>query len=297
MMEVDPRKRPSIEEILMRPCCLTRLHLLYPQYIPTLFPYTTPAFPPSSGSSVSSGQQTTPSRRSKPQVKRLSVVAQPGAISPATSASSTQETSSQRNARSSPSIILQRVNGSGSGLTDDSSSLSTPRRASLPAHLAYEVKPIVRHVRAKEPKTLVQGQKALGNPSVARGVDRPEMPAGNVAALQPRVSVSRHAIPSSQCVISPLQPTIPSSQPPNHSMEDRQTREPTPFPSTRPIHQPPERHQPVIRPIRIVENHSETPHGRRNETGWRLPSKEEERRHKEGLQELRDMYLAMHRNK
>ena len=145
-MEVDPRKRPSIEEILMRPCCLTRLHLLYPQYIPTLFPYTTPAFPPSSGSSVSSGQQTTPSRRSKPQVKRLSVVAQPGAISPATSASSTQETSSQRNARSSPSIILQRVNGSGSGLTDDSSSLSTPRRASLPAHLAYEVKPIVRHV-------------------------------------------------------------------------------------------------------------------------------------------------------
>lgn len=46
MLEVDPRKRPSIEEILMRPCCLTRLHTLYPQYIPTLFPYTTPSFHP-----------------------------------------------------------------------------------------------------------------------------------------------------------------------------------------------------------------------------------------------------------
>lgn len=275
----------------MRPCCLTRLHLLYPQYIPTLFPYTTPTFAPSSGSSVSSGQQTTLSRRSKPQVKRLSVVAQPGAVSPVTSASSTQEASNQRNARSSPFIILQRVNGSGSGLTDDSSSLSTSRRASLPAHLAYEVKPIVRHVKAAEPKTLLQGQQA----SVVRE-EYPEMVAGN--------RVHRRGVAP---VLQPMIPVALSSHenPLTHYTEDKQTQEPTRSVSTRPsMHitpissrQPSERRQPVIRPIRIAENNPETPHDRRNEAGWRLPSKEEERRHKEGLQELRDMYLAIHRNK
>ena len=275
----------------MRPCCLTRLHLLYPQYIPTLFPYTTPAFAPSSGSSVSSGQQTTPSRRSKPPVKRLSVVTQPGAVSPVTSASSTQEASNQRNARSSPSIILQRVNGSGSGLTDDSSSLSTPRRASLPAHLAYEVKPIVRHVKAVEPKTLLQGQQI----SVARE-ECPEMVVGN------RVH-GRGIAPVIQPMIPVSQPTIPPSsyeRPLTHYTEDKQTQEPTrPSMHITPIssRQPSERRQPVIRPIHIAENDPVTSHDRRNEVGWRLPSKEEERRHKEGLQELRDMYLAIHRNK
>ena len=32
------RKRPSIEDLLLKPCCLEKIHLYFPKFIPSLFP-------------------------------------------------------------------------------------------------------------------------------------------------------------------------------------------------------------------------------------------------------------------
>ena len=42
MLVVNPSKRPSIEDILLRPCCMDRLKRLYPAYANTLLPYHVP---------------------------------------------------------------------------------------------------------------------------------------------------------------------------------------------------------------------------------------------------------------
>ena len=82
--ELTRRQRPSIEDILMKPCCMERLHRLYPQYIPTLFPYSAPVLNPlqpsqpsihSARVSVASSQQSASSRRS--YYTRLSVISSP----------------------------------------------------------------------------------------------------------------------------------------------------------------------------------------------------------------------------
>ncbi len=86
----------------MRPCCLERIHKLFPQYIPSLFPYSTPVFESSSASSNVSKKSS-----------RSAIPTEPS--------------------KSSPSIIRRH-----SILSDSGSSLSKPKRASLPAKPYYQ---------------------------------------------------------------------------------------------------------------------------------------------------------------
>lgn len=89
----------------MRPCCLDRIHQFFPQYIPSLFPYSTPIFDTSSSSS---------------KVSRVSKISQLSQISRKTAEPS----------RSSPVTLRPH-----SVLSDTDSTPSQPRRASMPARL------------------------------------------------------------------------------------------------------------------------------------------------------------------
>ena len=55
-----------MEEILMQPCCLERIHRYFPQYIPTLFPYSNPIFDPTAAELVELAEPS----RSAPSISR-----------------------------------------------------------------------------------------------------------------------------------------------------------------------------------------------------------------------------------
>lgn len=172
MIVVDPkcarhggltrRQRPSIEDVLMKPCCMERLHRLYPQYIPTLFPYSAPVLNPSQPSihssrvSVASSQQSSSSHRS--YYTRLSAISSPSRMpvvtpvvtpvitpmvtpvaTPVTSnPSSGKQPKPHSSSHSSHSIVPQRIvsmTGSSSRhsiFSSDAEAEILPRRFSFP---------------------------------------------------------------------------------------------------------------------------------------------------------------------
>ena len=289
MLEVDPRKRPSIEEILMRPCCLTRLHTLYPQYIPTLFPYTTPSFHPFTPSVSShyskrpispSGHTSTPSVQSSSNPdssKRDSSHQNDPLIVPDV------HSSPQGIVHSSPSIVLQRVKDD-DGLSTEDSSISNPRRISLPSRL--EVRPIVRRVSVGEPISLHRiNSRSVTNDHNSKQHEVIVKPHKvRVAAIHDTPSETE-AVP----VIRPLR-LSPVGNGPSSSVHSSNDNQPTQSSPTQDDHSLVDNMEPR-NPRRIIA--VPVKHGRKNEIGWRVPSEEEERRHKEGLQELRERYLAI----
>ena len=107
----------------MRPCCLDRIHQYFPQYIPSLFPYSTPVFDTSSSSS---------------KVSRVSKISHISQISRKTAEPS----------RSSPVTLRPH-----SILSDTDSSPSQPRRASMPARLlssSEDIKPSQHNIHRIE---------------------------------------------------------------------------------------------------------------------------------------------------
>ena len=285
MLEVDPRKRPSIEEILMRPCCLTRLHSLYPQYIPTLFPYTTPSFHPSSPPVSSHVKRPiSPSRHvSTPSVQSSS---NRDSSHPTDSlVASDSHSTPQRIVNSSPSIILQRVKDD-DGLSTEDSSISNPRRISLPSRL--EVRPIVRRVNVGEPVSIHR----INSRSVTNEHDSKH----HEVIVKPhkvRVAPIRDTAAETEAapVIRPLRLSRVGSDPPipAHAANNVSHSQASP---TQDDHSLVDSIEPK-NPRKIIA--VPVKHGRKSEMGWRIPSEEEERRHKEGLQELRERYLAIRR--
>lgn len=321
MLEVDPRKRPSIEEILMRPCCLTRLHALYPQYIPTLFPYTTPSFHLPSSPSVSSpyskqhinsisppghtpipSVQSSSNRDSSSQEARLA--SQDSSRASNDTLHSPPNPSPQGIVRSSPSIVLQRVKDD-DGLSTEESSVSNPRRISLPSRL--EVRPIVRRVSVGEPISIHRvNSKSVTNDHSSRQHEVIVKPHKvHVAAIHdsPPETDSIPVIrplklsPVSGSRLSQATPVKDGQSVQSNSIKESRPVRVTPVKEDRPLIDRPLIDRPLIDQVELDNPRmiTVTPmkHGKKNELGWRIPSEEEERRHKEGLQELRDRYLAI----
>ena len=124
---------------------MERLHRYYPQYIPTLFPYSSPVLHPptnpASRVSVASSQQSSTSRRTHyTRLSTLSSPSKPALIAPVSSndISSGKQPKHTPTSHSSPSIVLKPITvvaGSASKHSLFSSEADTdnaPRRFSLP---------------------------------------------------------------------------------------------------------------------------------------------------------------------
>lgn len=263
----------------MQPCLLSRLHKYYPQYVPTLFPYTTPSVDgPSQLPSVSSGKASSVSR-----VTRVSSIASPAKVTPVSSALSTSSRNDKKSAaRSSPAVVLQRVkrtttNTSEFGTSTDESSVSAVRRASLPAR--PEALPLQR--KSGSPGiTAISRQRVSVVETTDEDVSNPSQ-RGSRSRYNSGTRVARYNV----------NPTSIQSNP-AHVKEPQYIR--TASPPVRPVvHSVPkeessEKKKVYIQPVPINNEF-------KGEVMWRVPNEQELLRHEKELSQLRGMFLCRHK--
>ena len=273
------RKRPTIEDILMQPCLLSRLHKYYPQYVPTLFPYTTPSIDaPSQIPSVSSEKNSSASR-----ISHVSSGTTATKVTPVSSALSTSSKNERKSAaRSSPAVILQRVkrtmsNGSEFDLSTDGSSISTVstvRRASMPAK-PVEIKSIHHNTRSSGISVYSRQTPAVEmvNEHTEPSLQKRASSRNSSGSKITRYNVNPTSIqPKERNSSQQIRAASPSVRPVVHSVPNKETQEKKKI-SIQPV------------PVRT---------GVKGEVVWRVPNEEELQRHEYELGQLRGMFIFNH---
>ena len=264
----------------MQPCLLSRLHKYYPQYVPTLFPYTTPSVDtPSQVPSVSSGKTSSASR-----LTRVSSSTSPTKITHVSSTLSNSSKNERKSAaRSSPAVILHRVkrsmsNGSEFDLSTDGSSVSavsTVRRASMPAK-PIEVKSIHHRTRSSgisaysRQTPAVEAVNEHTEPSVQKRASSSHSSGSkitrynvNPTSIQPIERTSSQSIRATSPSVRPVVPSVPN----------KETQE--------------KKKKISIQPIPVLT-------GVNKQLKWRVPKKQDVLRHDWELGQLRGIFEYNH---
>ena len=263
----------------MQPCLLSRLHKYYPQYVPTLFPYTTPSVDtPSQVPSVSSGKNSSASK-----LTRVSSSPSPTRITHVSSTLSNSSKNERKSAaRSSPAVILHRVkrsmsNGSEFDLSTDGSSVSavsTVRRASMPAK-PIEVKSIHHRTRSSGISAYSRQTPAVevANERTEPSAQRRASSSNSSGSKITRYNVNPTSIqPVEQTDSQPIRAASPSVRPVVPSVPNKEI---------------PEKKKISIQPIPILT-------GVNKEFKWRVPKKQDVLRHDSELGQLRGIYEYNH---
>lgn len=231
MIVVDPkyapkgglthRQRPSIEDILMKPCCMERLHRLYPQYIPTLFPYSAPVLNPSQPSihssrvSVASSQQSASSHRS--YYTRLSAISSPSRAPAATPVTSHPSSGKQSKSHSSHSIVPQRIVSTTSSSSKHSIFSSDTEVEVLPRRFSFPVQSIDSGTRPTSPtkgtlyvmETVEEKPCSVASVTPNEVVEKPKHPKYSITPTRIESEASALLPPNSQ-VPPPVTSPVPS---------------------------------------------------------------------------------------
>lgn len=251
MIVVDPkcarhggltrRQRPSIEDVLMKPCCMERLHRLYPQYIPTLFPYSAPVLNPSQPSihssrvSVASSQQSSSSHRS--YYTRLSAISSPSRMpvvtpvvtpvitpmvtpvaTPVTSnPSSGKQPKPHSSSHSSHSIVPQRI-VSMTGSSSRHSIFSSDAEAEiLPRRFSFPVQSIDPGTRPTSPtkgtlqvmETVEEKPGSVASVTPNEVVEKPKHPKYSITPTRIESDASASLLPNTPAAPSPTKAAVP----------------------------------------------------------------------------------------
>lgn len=259
MIVVDPkcarhggltrRQRPSIEDILMKPCCMERLHRLYPQYIPTLFPYSAPVLNPSQPSihssrvSVASSQQSSSSHRS--YYTRLSAISSPSRMPMATpvitpvvtpvitpvitpvvtpvatpvtsNPSSGKQPKPHSSSHSSHSIVPQRI-VSMTGSSSRHSIFSSDAEAEiLPRRFSFPVQSIDPGTRPTSPtkgtlqvmETVEEKPGSVASVTPNEVVEKPKHPKYSITPTRIESDASASLLPNTPAAPSPTKAAVP----------------------------------------------------------------------------------------